>query len=182
MCDALLEELDTFQSGTVFDDITLLLLSRNTVMTHSSRTDSINCPVSLELRLKNDLAELQRLSAEAETFARTYAISDTETYNLLLVLEEVITNIISYGCSPAHSHQIIVSISLDNNNLTLVISDDARAFNPLDSPLPDLDAPLEDRPIGGLGIALFRNIMDTVEYRREHNHNILTLKRTLQEE
>lgn len=135
----------------------------------------------LELTLKNNLSELQRLSTEAETFAHTHAMGDIETYNLLLVLEEVITNIISYGCNADHSHQIIVSISLDHGNLILVVSDDGQAFNPLEAPMPDLDLPLDERPIGGLGIALFRSIMDSVDYQRKNNHNILTLKRTLQE-
>lgn len=134
----------------------------------------------LELTLKNDLAELHRLSNEAETFAHANAISETETFNLLLVLEEVITNIISYGCSPDSEHLICVSIALDSGVLSLVISDDGQAFNPLDAPMPDLDLPLEERPIGGLGIALFRNIMDTVNHQRINDHNILTLTRTLQ--
>ncbi len=136
----------------------------------------------LELTLKNDLAELQRLSNEAETFAHKNAIGDTEMFNLLLVLEEVITNIISYGCSPDSEHLIRVSIALENGSISLVISDDGRPFNPLETPMPDLDLPLEDRPIGGLGIALFRSIMDSVDYQRTNNHNILTLKRTLQAE
>jgi anti-sigma regulatory factor (Ser/Thr protein kinase) len=109
-------------------------------------------------------------------------MDETETYNLLLVLEEVVTNIISYGYMDETVHSITVNITLENRDLTLLISDDAREFNPLEKPMPDLDAPLDERPIGGLGIALFRSIMDSVEYRRKNDRNILVLKRKLQEE
>lgn len=133
----------------------------------------------MELKLKNDLSELHHLSAEAEAFARQHNLDETETYNLLLVLEEVITNIISYGYTDDAAHGITVTITLDNRELTLLITDDAREFNPLETAMPDLDAPIDERPIGGLGIALFRSIMDSVEYRRANDRNILTLKRKL---
>jgi anti-sigma regulatory factor (Ser/Thr protein kinase) len=133
----------------------------------------------MELNLKNDLSELHRLSAAAEAFARANGMDETETYNLLLVLEEVITNIISYGYTDEAVHGITVTITLENRELTLRITDDAREFNPLEKAMPDLNAPLDERPIGGLGIALFRSIMDSIEYRRVNDRNILTLKRTL---
>ena len=73
-------------------------------------------------------------------------------------------------------HEIEVTLTSDEDVFTVEIIDDGHAFNPLsDAPEPDLDAGIEDRPIGGLGIHLMRVMMDDVHYRREQNKNHLTL-------
>jgi len=59
------------------------------------------------------------------------------------------------------------------------VEDDGRQFNPLELPEPDLEKKLEERPIGGLGIHLVRNLMDELEYRRTHNKNILIMKKKI---
>ena len=57
--------------------------------------------------------------------------------------------------------------------------DDGRSFDPLTTPPPDMDLPLEERPIGGIGIAIVRALVDEIGYTREHNHNRLILGRTV---
>ncbi len=57
------------------------------------------------------------------------------------------------------------------------VEDDAVAFNPLEREAPDLNAPLEDRPIGGLGVHLVRKLMDDVRYERAGARNILTMRK-----
>jgi hypothetical protein len=55
------------------------------------------------------------------------------------------------------------------------VEDDGRPFNPLEAPPPDLDRPIEERPVGGLGLHIVRTVMDTVAYRRQGSHNVLTV-------
>jgi anti-sigma regulatory factor (Ser/Thr protein kinase) len=59
------------------------------------------------------------------------------------------------------------------------IEDDGVEFNPTEHPIPDLDAPLEERKVGGLGIHLVRQIMTSVEYQRVAGKNVVTLRKKL---
>jgi anti-sigma regulatory factor (Ser/Thr protein kinase) len=59
------------------------------------------------------------------------------------------------------------------------IEDDAQPFNPLEAPPPDVNAPLRERPLGGLGIHLARTMMDAMAYRRENGKNILTIRKKI---
>ena len=70
-------------------------------------------------------------------------------------------------------------MSLVDNELVVKVEDDGREFNPLELPEPDLEQKLEERPIGGLGIHLVRNLMDELDYKRTHNKNILTMKKKI---
>ena len=69
------------------------------------------------------------------------------------------------------------SLSVGDGVVMAEISDDGRAFDPLQVPPPDLDADLELRPIGGLGVHFMKTLMDEVAYRREGGRNILTMRK-----
>ena len=87
------------------------------------------------------------------------------------------TNIISYVYADGAEHQIGVRVALDGDGVTVRVEDDGRAYNPLDTPTPDLQLDVEERPIGGLGVHIVRSMMDTLEYRRENDRNILTMRK-----
>ena len=63
--------------------------------------------------------------------------------------------------------------------LTVTLKDAGKKFNPLEMPDPDVNLPLEEREIGGLGIFLCKQFMDEVEYRYEEGCNILTMKKNI---
>jgi serine/threonine-protein kinase RsbW len=93
-----------------------------------------------------------------------------------LACEEMIINIINYAYPDKEGNIEIVSDYLKNNNsLIIKIIDDGIPFNPLSSQEPDIDASIEDRKIGGLGIFLARKVMDKIDYKREKGQNILVL-------
>ena len=96
-----------------------------------------------------------------------------------LALDEVVTNVIRYAHDDGRQHPIVVRLALEQGVLTAQVEDDGRAFNPLDAPVPDIGAGIDDRPIGGLGIHLVRSVMTSVEYRREDGRNVLTMKKRL---
>jgi len=133
----------------------------------------------MNLILTNDLSEIERLAHEVMEFGKAQNLPDRAVFNLNLVLEEIVANIISYGYDDEDPHSILVDCTVDGTMLSLVISDDGKSFNPLEAKHPELDKPLEEREIGGLGIFLVRHFMDTVDYKRENGRNILTLSKDL---
>ena len=96
-------------------------------------------------------------------------------FKINLVLEELGLNIMNYGYDGG-VNEIEITIVSEDDSLTLEITDDGKPFDPLkDAPLPDVNAAMEDRPIGGLGIHLVRTMMDDLCYRRERSKNHLTM-------
>lgn len=127
--------------------------------------------------LTNRLPEIQRLNGILEHFAQQHQLSQRVVYPVNLALDEILTNVISYGYQDSGEHQIQVRISLDAEVLTAEVEDDGRPFNPLERADPDLDASAEDRPIGGLGIYLLKTMLDSVEYRNQGGRNLLVMKK-----
>ena len=130
----------------------------------------------LSLCLESRLEELQRLEAAVEDLGEREQWPPTLLYQVKLVLEEVIVNIVNYAYEERAGHKIDVQLISEPDTLTIKIADDGRAFDPLhQAPRPDVAAPLEDRPIGGLGVYLVQTLMDEAHYRREQDRNHLTL-------
>ena len=96
--------------------------------------------------------------------------------NLNLSLDELITNIVSYGYRDSDEHEIRVTMTEQSGSLVVVLEDDGMAFDPFtDAPEPDLEAGVEERPIGGLGVYLVKTLMDEVAYERLDGRNRITL-------
>lgn len=134
----------------------------------------------LTLTLKNDLAELERVSGAVDEFGRRHRIPAPALFDLHLALDEILTNIVSYGYDDTHEHEIIVRLSQPApDQIEVEVEDDARPFNPLEAADPDVNRSVEDRPIGGLGIYLVRRVMNDLEYRRQQGKNVLVMRKTL---
>ncbi len=99
-----------------------------------------------------------------------------------VVFEELLNNIVTYAYSDDDEHAIEVRMGLAGKRLTVTITDDGVPFNPLSAEAPDLDAPLEEREIGGLGIHLVRSLIDDVTYQRRIGKNVMTLMQQLEQE
>jgi len=156
------------------DDITLLVLGYAGGIGPTEQRE-------LSLLLKNDLAELQRLNQLVTEFSEQRGIPPELAYRINLVLEETVTNVISYGYDDRLEHEISVRLSWLNPWIEIEIEDDGRPFNPLEAPSPDMEKPLVERQIGGLGIHLVRKMMDELEYRRANGKNFLRLKSKVRE-
>jgi anti-sigma regulatory factor (Ser/Thr protein kinase) len=130
----------------------------------------------LRVSLRNEVNELERLAALVESFAADQDLPDESALNLTLALDEVITNIIAYAYPAGGEHAIEVCVTRHGDRLVGVIEDDGVAFNPLvDTATPDIDAPIDARGIGGLGLFLVRQVMSDVTYSRDGSRNRLTL-------
>lgn len=129
---------------------------------------------TLDIVLRNDLSEIERLASLLEDFCERQEVPPAASYHLNLVLDELVTNIISYGYGEEPGkREIRIRLWREPAVVRVEIEDDGRAFNPLEVPVPDLDAPLETRPIGGLGVHFLRTLMDGLCYRRENERNRL---------
>jgi anti-sigma regulatory factor (Ser/Thr protein kinase) len=150
------------------DDMTLLVVGYMGPKEAEQRAASV--------RLRNDLSEVQRLNQIVTEFAAQHGLAPELAFRVNLVLEEIVTNVISYGYDDHSEHEISVRLSWQDPRIELEVEDDGRPFNPLEAPEPEIDSPLVERPVGGLGIHLVRKMMDDFEYRREGDKNRLVLR------
>ena len=133
----------------------------------------------MRLKIRNDLEEMARLREAVVGFAQEKSLSEDIIFVLDLCLEELVTNVIFYGYEDQNQHSIDVSLNLVEGSLILQIIDDGKEFDPTHLPEPNLDIPLEERKIGGLGVHLVRNYVDSMEYKREDGQNILTIMKKI---
>jgi serine/threonine-protein kinase RsbW len=134
---------------------------------------------TLRIRVKNALSELGRVSRLVERFGAAHGLTARVVFETTLALDEVLTNVISYGYDDSDTHDIRIGLSCADGQLVIAVEDDGRPFNPLHAPAPALDGPLETRPVGGVGIHLVRQVMDHLEYTRRAGRNSLVMtKRT----
>lgn len=131
----------------------------------------------LTLVLVNRLAEIERMSQHIEEFADASGMDRKAVFEANLVLEEIVTNIISYAYDDGAQHEITVNLACEQSVLSITVADDGKAFNPLEQTAPDIDKPLEERKVGGLGIYFVRNLMGEIEYERVNGQNRLRMRK-----
>ena len=134
----------------------------------------------MEIVLTNRPEEKPHLFRALEAFAAEHRLPAKVLQVADLALEEHVTNVLKYAYADTALHEIRVRLSCDGGALYVEVEDDGRAFNPLEGPPVDTSIPLEQRPIGGLGIHLMRRFMDELDYRREGSRNILRMTKRLE--
>ena len=137
----------------------------------------VDSAMNKDLKISNNLAEIERLDVCVRAFGIANGLEAETVKEIQLVMEELLTNIISYGYEDEAGHDIDVSIVNGVEAVTIRVQDDARPFNLLNHPRPNLEIPLEDRRIGGVGINIVCELMDEIKYTREENTNIVVLRK-----
>jgi serine/threonine-protein kinase RsbW len=132
----------------------------------------------LQIVLKNQPSEKQKVVHALEQFGRDHQLPDEILQAADLALEEHLTNLMSYGFADNTEHLIEVRFAI-GSHFVIEVEDDGTPFNPLQAPEVDTTVPLEQRPIGGLGIHLMRRFMDEIEYHSEGGKNILRMGKRL---
>lgn len=133
---------------------------------------------SLNLLLDSRLDELARLMRAIEGFCGDVGAADVAP-DFMLCAEELVTNIILHGFAGKPGHAIEVNIAYAAAGISVDIRDDAPAFDPTAPIFPDLDAPIEDRAIGGLGRHLVSTLMERFCYWRETGRNHVSFGRAV---
>jgi len=131
------------------------------------------------IKISNNIDELNRVTAFIEDLAEQWKLPPSLTMHLNLALEEVLSNIFFYAHDDGLEHTIDIEFGLINNKLTIQITDDGKAFNPLEMKSPDTQAPINEREPGGLGIFLVKQFMDKLYYERNNKQNILILEKNI---
>ena len=131
------------------------------------------------LTLENEIGQISRLSKFISDIASSRGLDENQAMNINLAMEEAVTNSIMYAYPEGTRGEVEVDARVDDNAIEFTISDNGMEFDPTARPEPDINARAEERPIGGLGIFLVKNIMDSVSYTREKNTNILRLIKKL---
>jgi serine/threonine-protein kinase RsbW len=127
------------------------------------------------LRIKADLKELDRMRRFVEERAAALQVESSDMYDVLLAVNEMVTNIIVHGYH-GEAGSIEVGVESEGSDLITRLRDWAPAFDPTSVPPPDITLPLHMRPLGGMGIHLTRKLMDSIDYRAdESNGNELIL-------
>ena len=135
-----------------------------------------------ELRIKNQISELEKVAQFVEEIGEELGLSMELQMNLNLVMEEMVTNVIFY----AYPEGVIADIELlaksDGKELTFVLSDQGKEFDPTAKEDTDLDVNPADRELGGMGIFIVKNIMNKVTYQRLEGKNLLTMTKGIEDQ
>jgi anti-sigma regulatory factor (Ser/Thr protein kinase) len=134
---------------------------------------------SLAVELANELTEIERFEGEFEAFAARHGMPARAVSQIWLAFDELLTNTISYGFPQGGRHTILVRLGLEDEIFTAELVDGGIAFDPLAAAEPDLDAPLEERGVGGLGIHFVKVVMDSLDYHREKDQNRLVMTKRI---
>jgi anti-sigma regulatory factor (Ser/Thr protein kinase) len=131
------------------------------------------------LILPNDLERAAELIEFATNFAARHGFPDVELRRLLVILDELFSNIVRYGYPTDGRGLITICLAYAPDKLEIIVKDDGMPFDPLSMAGPNLDLPAAQRSNGGLGIHLVRGLVDDVRYLRQTDFNRLVLTRLL---
>ena len=147
------------------DDLTLLIFKYRSKH-HSVRKTIYKAPASKE--------NYKQFYEWLHGICKDWNVSAELTNKLDMCGEEIYANIAFYAY-PQSQGDIRVSVQKEDNQIILRFEDDGIPYNPLEKPDPDINLPPEQRPLGGLGIFMVKEMADDVQYEYSNNRNILTL-------
>jgi len=156
------------QDAPQSDDITMLFI-------HFLNENTQPAIMARHLILHNNIQQIPQLAEFVETIAEEKNLDQALAMSLNLALEEAVTNVILYAYPDGIDGLVDIEAFIHKDCLEFIISDSGKPFDPTAAPEADVTLGVDERQIGGLGIYLVRNIMDTVSYRYEKGKNILVM-------
>ncbi len=136
-------------------------------------------PQQTSFVLNNSISELDRLHNILEQIKDEWHLSEAFILQLNLVLDELFTNIISYGYENSSEEPVTVTLTNSGDSIEIIICDSGKPFDPTAAKKPKTDCSLAETPNGGLGIFLVHQYTDTIDYKRAEDKNILTLTKKI---
>ena len=132
-----------------------------------------------DICIRNQVEDLQHVSRFVEEIGEELGLSMELQMNLNLVLEEMVSNIIFYAYPKGTDATIELMAESDGRELTFVLSDQGREFDPPLKEDLDTDVNPAERELGGMGIFIVKNIMNKVTYQRLEGKNVLTMTKSI---
>ncbi len=173
LIDTISNAVHTFADGAPQSDDLTMLYIRFMNSRKSEETER-------HIILHNDIQQIPQLAEFVEAVADLAHLDVGLTMSLNLALEEAVSNVIMYAYPKGSDGLVDVEAIVRKDSLEFILSDNGTPFDPTAAPEADITLDVEDRPIGGLGIFLVRNIMDEVKYTRsDDGKNILSMTKKL---
>ena len=135
---------------------------------------------TIETSILNKIRDLSRMPEVVAQLAQEQGLSDDVVFGINVALDEMLSNIIKYGYTDDAIHEIRIRLSVADAMLIAEIEDDGQPFDPCAAGPVDVDAPMEERKVGGLGIHIVRQLMAEVGYARVDGRNRLVMKMLLE--
>ena len=114
-----------------------------------------------------------------EHCAGNAGVTEEILYDIQLAVDEACTNIIMHGYAGMDPGSIIMELEIDPDKIIISLTDFGNAFEPDSAPIPDVEAPIEERELGGFGLFFIRQSVDDVKYRTSEDGNTMTLTKNL---
>ena len=132
-----------------------------------------------QITLPNDVQEVPQLNVFVDEVCEQVDFDMSTTLKLNLAIEEAVVNVMNYAYPAGEKGDVDIEAMINDEYLVFVISDSGTPFDPTAKAEVDTTLSVEERGIGGLGIHLIRQIMDTINYKRVEGKNVLTLRKKL---
>ncbi len=129
--------------------------------------------------LQNDTQEVTRLAAFVDEVCEAVGFDSGTTMQMNLALEEAVVNVMQYAYPSGTQGNVTIEALANDTRLKFSIIDSGTPFDPTVQAEVDTTLSVEERPVGGLGIYLIRQIMDSINYERVDGHNVLTLRKKI---
>lgn len=179
--DYIVEEIRRQQGSDSFaDDFSLVEFRFPEKEGETLKTPRDPQPTPSLLLLRSDLPELAKLNPFLTAFCSREELPGSLVFDLELILEELATNVMKYGGVDKGADCCSIELERHGDRVRILFSDAGAPFNPLDLPEVDTNKPIEERPIGGLGIHFIKHLTDTQHYERREGRNILTLVKKIE--
>lgn len=133
----------------------------------------------IAVRILNRQEDMPQAASMISRFVAENGLTPVMLHDLSVVADEALNNIISYGCASDTEGEITIRLECRQDEIVMAIEDRGRMFDPLQSDSPDVDATLQARKVGGLGVHFMRSLMDNVSYHRADGKNLLVLTKKI---
>lgn len=134
---------------------------------------------TLELQISSELDAIDEVNARFNAFAGEHHVPDGARRTFNIAFDDLLNNIVSYAYRGSPDLLIDVRIEVGPECLEAALYDDGPMFDPFSMDAPDTGSDLEERELGGLGVHLVRSMMDEVHYQRQHDRNVVTIRKYL---
>ena len=150
-----------------------------TMLAIQYKREKKNAKFHKSITLPNNIEEIPQLNVFIDEVCEAAGLDMSDTMSVNLALEEAVVNVMDYAYPTNAPGEVTIEAEADDERMKFVITDHGIPFDPTAKAEVDTTLSLEERPTGGLGIHLVRQIMDSINYERENDKNVLTLRKKL---